>query len=79
MSRTQCRAVYGSQLTDRMWCAGVDAGGKDSCQGDSGGPVVDASSTLVGLVSWGDGCARAGTPGVYARVGSFISFINANL
>ena len=80
MSRTQCRAVYGaSEVTDRMWCAGTAAGGKDSCQGDSGGPIVDASKTLIGLVSWGDGCARPNTPGVYARVGSFIPFITANL
>jgi trypsin len=79
VSQTQCRNVYGSQLTDRMFCAGVDAGGKDSCQGDSGGPIVDSSKTLIGLVSWGQGCAEAGYPGVYARVGAFTSFITSNL
>jgi trypsin len=80
VSRADCRSVYGSSaITDRMWCAGTSAGGKDSCQGDSGGPIVDTSGTLIGLVSWGSGCARPGVPGVYARVGSFTSFINSNL
>lgn len=79
VSRASCQAVYGSQVTTQMWCAGTAAGGKDSCQGDSGGPIVDPSGTLIGLVSWGNGCARPGVPGVYARVGNFISFINSNL
>jgi trypsin len=57
-----------------MWCAGVAEGGK----GDSGGPIVDGSGTLIGLVSWGEGCARAGLPGVYTRVANYISFITTN-
>lgn len=77
VSRTSCRASYGtSAITNNMVCAGLTAGGKDSCQGDSGGPLVDASKTLVGLVSWGQGCAQANYPGVYARVGSLLTFIN---
>ena len=44
--------------------------GKDSCQGDSGGPLVRPSvtSTQVGIVSYGLGCARARFPGVYTEV-----------
>lgn len=79
VSRTTCRSNYGqSTITDNMICAGVASGGKDSCQGDSGGPLVDSSNKLIGIVSWGEGCAAAGKPGVYTRVGNVLSFINAN-
>jgi trypsin len=62
-----------------MFCAGVAAGGKDSCQGDSGGPIVSSSKQLIGIVSWGNGCAQPNQPGVYSRVGALSSFITSNL
>eukprot|EP00966_Prymnesium_polylepis_P103529 2397253-Prymnesium_polylepis.1 len=58
-------------LTPNMLCAAYDEGGTDSCQGDSGGPafVISAGSVvLVGVVSFGAGCAQPGYAGVYARV-----------
>jgi len=61
-------------------CAGGEVG-KDACTGDGGSPLVcQAQSgrwTVVGLVSWGIGCASE-LPGVYVRVSHFKDWINAN-
>ncbi|MFJ4989859.1 serine protease [Streptomyces sp. NPDC088732] len=62
-------SVDGKYMSGSMVCAGELTGGRDSCQGDSGGPLV-AGQRLIGLVSWGSGCAEAGQPGVYTRVSS---------
>ncbi len=59
---------YDGRVSAQMFCAGVRAGGLDSCQGDSGGPVVSGNKELVGIVSWGFGCARELLFGVYTRV-----------
>ena len=73
---------YGNISSD-MIMAGYPNGGYDSCQGDSGGPMVvlaaDGETYLqVGVVSWGNGCAEPGYPGVYARVSYFIDWICEN-
>lgn len=73
---------YGSAFdAGTMVCAGFAAGGVDTCQGDSGGPLAASTQDplpvsentpsewrLVGVTSWGIGCARPKKPGVYARV-----------
>ncbi|MFE2180231.1 S1 family peptidase [Streptomyces sp. NPDC059455] len=60
-----------------MVCAGLPDGGRDACQGDSGGPLV-VRGQLVGLVSWGSGCAVAGRPGVYTRISSVAGLVAAH-
>merc|ERR1719504_606037 len=79
-SNTACKQAYGSSMiTANMVCA-ADSG-KDSCQGDSGGPLIAAENgrqALIGVVSWGYGCAAAGYPGVYARLTEKMSWIVAN-
>jgi secreted trypsin-like serine protease len=81
-----CNDEYGiaNRIYDDMICASDNIGGieRDSCQGDSGGPLVvqgsDGRFSVVGIVSWGIGCA-SGYPGVYARVGYFVDWINGNI
>ena len=60
-----------------MICAGEE--GRDSCQGDSGGPMVDSEGLLIGIVSWGQGCADKDYPGVYTEVSAYITWINETL
>ncbi|KAJ0179103.1 hypothetical protein K1T71_004815 [Dendrolimus kikuchii] len=51
-----------------MFCAGSFRHlSPDACQGDSGGPIV-YDGVLIGVVSWGLGCARGNFPGVYTRL-----------
>ena len=73
-------SMYDGEIipTDEI-CAGYAAGGVDTCQGDSGGPMFRTTSSgawvQVGIVSWGDGCARPNKPGVYSQV----SYFSANI
>ncbi|XP_058979552.1 trypsin alpha-like [Musca domestica] len=77
VSQSQCSSSaygYGSEVKSTMICA--YATGKDACQGDSGGPLV-SGGVLVGVVSWGYGCAFANYPGVYADVAALRSWVIA--
>lgn len=61
-----------------MICANATNPPRDACQGDSGGPLV-ADGYLVGIVSWGEGCADAAYPGVYTRVSEYALWIMKHL
>ncbi|XP_048511334.1 trypsin 3A1-like [Athalia rosae] len=76
VSWKECAKAYEEHpITERMICAGVlNAGGKDACQGDSGGPLA-LNGKLIGIVSWGFGCAHPSYPGVYTRVTAFREWI----
>ncbi|CAB5033986.1 MAG: trypsin-like serine protease [Actinobacteria bacterium] len=58
-------------------CAGSPVGAVDACQGDSGGPLVIQGTVpiLAGLVSSGNECAKAGYPGLYTRITSFLPWL----
>lgn len=84
LSNSACRELSyrPEEITDNMMCAGFSNGKIDACQGDSGGPVLLSSKNgkieLIGIVSWGQGCGRAGLPGVYTRVANYLNWLEHN-
>ena len=62
-----------------MICTLVEKGGKDTCHGDSGGPLAvqnGCNYEIAGITSFGDGCGRPGSPGVYAKVTAELKWIH---
>jgi len=79
-TNSRCGTKYNNRIPGKieptMICAADDQ--RDSCSGDSGGPLyMKRGSQLVqlGIVSWGIGCARADSPGVYTRVTKMMDWI----
>lgn len=82
VSDSVCAQAYGELAPATEICAGYTQGGVDTCQGDSGGPMVksvDGAWREVGIVSYGNGCARPNYPGVYSEVQAFSDAIKAKI
>nr|AAT95362.1 trypsin IIb3 precursor [Sesamia nonagrioides] len=80
INQNTCRINYASRLiliTDNMLCSGWPNGGRDQCQGDSGGPLYH-NGIVVGVCSFGLGCAQAAFPGVNTRVSRYTAWIQSN-
>ena len=79
VDHTTYNQEYSGQIFEAsMVCAAAVGGGKDSCQGDSGGPlirIVNGEHIQVGVVSWGDRCARPSLSGIYSCVSGEIAWI----
>jgi hypothetical protein len=72
------------RIPEASICAGdMDQGGIDACQGDSGGPLISDDQSgqpiLLGIASWGEGCAQPGKPGVYTRVAFYTEWLKSEI
>ncbi|MEM7429183.1 MAG: trypsin-like serine protease [Pseudomonadota bacterium] len=84
VSQSDCAQRYShATIGGGQICAGHEQGRKDSCQGDSGGQLVAFDKNRcpyqIGIVSWGDGCARSKSYGVYTRVSAYLPWIRQHV
>lgn len=74
-----CLVQYPQLHTVSCLCAGRPR--RDTCQGDSGGPLFtkrdDGKFILVGVTSYGNGCANPDFSGVYTRVTAVADWITS--
>ena len=81
-----CQRAYrkSTLITEKQLCAkAMDSSTKpvDTCNGDSGGPLAILDNKthnyiVIGITSYGIGCANPKYPGVYTRIDRFLDWIN---
>ncbi len=83
VATSDCAERYPKSIVgEGQICAGFEEGGQDSCRGDSGGPLVagaGSNARQIGIVSWGEGCAKKKAYGVYTRVSHYADWIQAQV
>ncbi|XP_029931010.1 vitamin K-dependent protein C [Myripristis murdjan] len=80
VNRTACARQMSHNITENVLCAGVLGQRMDACEGDSGGPMVTlyrGTWFLIGLVSWGEGCAVEDKLGIYTKVSNYNQWIDS--
>ncbi|XP_014286142.1 trypsin-1 [Halyomorpha halys] len=80
-----CQDKYGPglKIEDGHLCAGKLDGSTGACIGDSGGPLQcrrqDGRWFLIGITSFGSGCAKPGYPDVYTRLSYYLPWVLDNI
>lgn len=84
VEQTTCARVNAKFNVRYELCAGTPGltGAKDACAGDSGGPLIvardpddESTQVLVGVTSYGTGCARAQRAGVWVRTSAILDWL----
>lgn len=79
ITNEKCNEAYPDRIDKTMVCA--ERAGRDTCKGDSGGPMAfnnNGRFEVMGLTSWGRGCALEDYAGVYTRVSAELKWIEEN-
>lgn len=83
-----CNAIYPDKsITNKMICAKrlispkhLFENKKTICRGDVGGPLKEnKNNELIGITSWGNGCANTNRPIVFTDVSKYKDWIESNI
>lgn len=77
LSLEECKKQAIMPVYDKQVCT-LTKRGEGACHGDSGGPLVGPNQAQIGIVSWGNPCAR-GSPDVFTSVASYNSWIDKKI
>lgn len=76
ITNERCAQAYGARITNEMFCAGQQQGGRGPCIGDNGGALI-VQGVQFGIISWSRGCAEPNLPAVYTRVPLYTEWIRS--
>ncbi|XP_076621621.1 soluble guanylate cyclase 89Db [Colletes latitarsis] len=85
LSQEECdeAGYHKNRITENMFCAGFLDGKLDACFGDSGGPLHVKGTyghlEVVGIISWGRGCAEPNYPGIYTKLTNYLGWLKDHL